>query len=260
MKIIYANGAASEFVYDGFGRRVKILEREDLGALISERRYIWAGGAQPTEIRDGSNTVLRRFFGAGEEIAGSDFFYTSDHLGSVREMLDSSGSVRARYDYDPYGNFSKVSGDLDSTFGFTRFFKHTNSDLDLTQYRAYDSANGRWLSRDPLGEMAGANLYGYVLGNPINLYDAYGLDWLTTASNFSVGFGDHLSFGLTKKFRQALGYDDVVDKCSGACKGGEYAGMAADLIMSGGSLALGKTAANSQRGCYRKTEDLQGKC
>ena len=41
---------------------------------------------------------------------------------------------------------------------------------------AYESAPGRatWLSRDPIGEDGGLNLYGYVENNPINLWDALG--------------------------------------------------------------------------------------
>ena len=81
----------------------------------------------------------------GEEVYDSgsssfgDYFYTADHLGSVREMVDNSVTVRARYDYDPYGRRTKLSGDLDSQFGFTGFFFHSTSDLNLTLYRAYDT-------------------------------------------------------------------------------------------------------------------------
>jgi len=34
----------------------------------------------------------------------------------------------------------------------------------------------KWLSRDPIGENGGINLYGYVLNNPILLRDVFGLD------------------------------------------------------------------------------------
>ncbi len=33
----------------------------------------------------------------------------------------------------------------------------------------------RCISRDPIGEAGGDNLYGYVSNNPINLWDPYGL-------------------------------------------------------------------------------------
>ncbi len=45
----------------------------------------------------------------------------------------------------------------------------------LTHYRVYDPALGRWLSRDPIAEAGGINLYGYVGGNPVNLIDPLGL-------------------------------------------------------------------------------------
>lgn len=49
--------------------------------------------------------------------------------------------------------------------------------LYLTQFRAYDPVQGRWLSRDPLGEMTdpGGNLYAYVGGKPVMVVDPSGL-------------------------------------------------------------------------------------
>ena len=57
--------------------------------------------------------------------------------------------------------------------------------------RAYDPNSGRWLSRDPLGEEAGINLYGYVQNDPINEYDPFGLDDITLGTpgsdDYSLG-------------------------------------------------------------------------
>ena len=106
--------------------------------------------------------------------AGS-YFYTRDHLGSIREMTDSTATVRVCYDYDPYGKRTKLKGDLDCDFGFTGHYHHAGNNLNMTLYRAYDTELGRWLSADPIGEAGGVNLYGYVEDNPINLWDPLGL-------------------------------------------------------------------------------------
>ena len=102
---------------------------------------------------------------------------TRDHLGSIREVTDNSGVVRARYDYDPYGRRTLVSGTDLADFGFTGHYYHQASGLHLALYRAYDANLGRWLSREPLGEIQGdgPNLYVYALSNPINWLDPNGL-------------------------------------------------------------------------------------
>src|SRR5438045_5548548 len=38
------------------------------------------------------------------------------------------------------------------------------------------ASSGRWLSRDPIGERGGRNLYGMVRNDPVNHWDLLGLD------------------------------------------------------------------------------------
>lgn len=42
-------------------------------------------------------------------------------------------------------------------------------------FRAYDSTSARWLSKYPIEEAGGLNLYGYVGGNPLTNTDPLGL-------------------------------------------------------------------------------------
>jgi RHS repeat-associated protein len=51
---------------------------------------------------------------------------------------------------------------------------HAPSGLYLAKYRVYDPGTGRWLSRDPIEEAGGVNLYAYVGGNPVSRIDSDG--------------------------------------------------------------------------------------
>jgi hypothetical protein len=42
-------------------------------------------------------------------------------------------------------------------------------------YRFYDPNTGRWPSRDPIGEVGGTNLYGFVGNDGLNLWDLLGM-------------------------------------------------------------------------------------
>ncbi|MFN4806093.1 MAG: hypothetical protein ACK5LH_08950, partial [Akkermansiaceae bacterium] len=68
-KIIYADNSSTEFQYNGLSQRVRVIEKSAANATISDKRYLWAGGNQPTEERDSSGTtVLKRYFPQGEQI------------------------------------------------------------------------------------------------------------------------------------------------------------------------------------------------
>jgi hypothetical protein len=72
------------------------------------------------------------------------------------------------------------------------------------------------------------------------------LDWLENASNFSAGFGDTVSFGLTRKVRQWMDTDKVVSRDSGWYKGGIVTGVAHGVAMGGAGIAKGVAKTGSQ--------------
>lgn len=167
----------TEFTYDGFGRRVQVTEREG-GTLVSQRSFLWSGTELCEERDAGGGVVLKRFFEAGfQDVAGAgstNLFASRDHLASVRLLNDQAGVVISRVKYSPFGA-QTLTGALEPSFAFGGYYRHVPSGLLLTLYRAFDASQGRWLSRDPLMESAGFNLFAYADNNPVNKMDPLGL-------------------------------------------------------------------------------------
>jgi len=172
----------TEMAYDGLGRLSAIRQLVN-GIEVSSRKLLWCDN-ELCEERDGTGaTVTRRYFDQGMLIesgpqAGA-YYCSRDHLGSVRELTDSGGNLRARYAYDPYGRQTRIAGDVTSDFGFAGMFTLREAGLASTRFRAYDPDLGRWLSRDPLdrAELSeGPNLYTYVGDDPVNRLDPLGLE------------------------------------------------------------------------------------
>ena len=180
------------FMYDGFGRRVGIRELVE-GTEVAKKNFIWCGD-EICEERTSSGEAVRRFFPQGVSVElgpnKGRYYYTKDHLGSIRELVDESGKVRAQYAYDPYGVRSRISGDLEADFGFAGYFFHQQSGLYLTLMRGYDRLNARWLSRDPIEEYHSPNLYQYCANNPVNRIDPLG------TISFSVSFWSGVTGGV----------------------------------------------------------------
>ena len=178
---VNAGNQRTEFQFDSEGRLAGIRQLMN-GNEVSHRSFIWCGN-DICEERDASGTVTKHFSTQGMKLetgaAAGVYYYTRDHLGSIRELTDSGGNVRARYAYDPYGRRTMATGDVAADFGFAGMFWCPEAGFSLARFRAYDPDLAHWLSRDPLtgAELeAGPNLYAYVGNNPVNLVDPLGLE------------------------------------------------------------------------------------
>jgi RHS repeat-associated protein len=63
------------------------------------------------------------------------------------------------------------------SFAFAGGLYDKDTKLIKFGYREYDSQTGRWTSKDPIDFGGGdSNLYGYVMGDPVNGVDPWGLE------------------------------------------------------------------------------------
>jgi RHS repeat-associated protein len=220
LRISYTGSSrTTDFAYDGLGRRAAMATSN--GVSQSVTRYLWCGETL-CQAHDEKDVVTRRYFAEGEHItkAGAFLYYARDHLGSVRDLLvTQNGSRVASFDYDPYGSATQPQPppQVSSDIRYAGMFYHQDSGLYLTHYRAYDPRTGRWLSRDPLGEGAGANLYRYVADTPVNAVDRSGLySSAITPVNNAIGYQpvhqtaiDRALGFLPARDREILKYEQV---------------------------------------------------
>ena len=102
------------------------------------------------------------------------------NVSDVFYRLNSNG-IGAHYDYAPFGAVTRTHSDSSASFDIVslnpfRFSsEYYDSELDLVyyNYRHYSPSLGRFLSRDPIEEQGGLNLYACVKNN-INNYDVTG--------------------------------------------------------------------------------------
>ncbi len=101
----------------------------------------------------------------------------------MSEYLDAAGDIVAHYEYSPFGETVVSTGPNASDFlhRFSTKPAEDNTGLVLYEYRPYSPSLGRWLSRDPIGERGGRNLYGFVQNRVVYSFDYLGLKCIVTS-------------------------------------------------------------------------------
>jgi len=139
------------------------------------------------------------------EKGGKTYRIISDHLGSVRLVIDiSDGSIAQELNYDVNGNVLIDTNPNFQPFGYAGGIYDTDTGLVRFGARDYDPESARWTTKDPIRFDGGVNLYGYVRNDPVNNVDPSGeiaanlisagigaiLDGYKAASNPNSSFGD----------------------------------------------------------------------
>jgi len=183
-----------EFTYDAMNRRIaKTVDITPLNAIndgvvthfVYDRDHVVLEFVDNDGTAGASQPVLdkRYFYGTGvdqilaQESAGGEVTWLlTDHLGTVRDLVDNGGNVVNHLQYDSYGNVVfETFPAIDTRYLFTG--REFDSETGLYYYRAryYDASVGRFISEDPIGFDGGdANLSRYVLNNPLSNLDPFG--------------------------------------------------------------------------------------
>jgi len=155
------------------------------------RSYVWGSDLSGGEAAGGIGGLLF----IKQSLGNGIFAVGYDGNGNVTRLYDmaASGALAATYEYGPFGEVVRATGLATGLNPFQWSTKYTDQETGLVcyGYRYYNAITGAWISRDPLEEKGGENLYQFASNNPISESDALGMDCQQSeyASKLSASFG-----------------------------------------------------------------------
>ncbi|NLH71562.1 MAG: RHS repeat-associated core domain-containing protein [Verrucomicrobia bacterium] len=242
-----------EFEYDHQGRRIRqtvFNDRDDgQGSELSDTIFLYDGWNLVAELNANASNARVRTYVWGTGLSGSmqgaggvggllkvtyyggtttNALVAYDGNGNVTALIDAAnGNACARYEYGPFAEPIRVSGPMGKLNPVRFSSKYTDDESGFLYYgyRFYNPSTGRWLSRDPIGELGGDNLYGFVDNDPLSFVDFLGLADLEFWSE-GRAYYDARPWAISRKHSEsgvqsstsAYFYQVVIE--TGSCPGG----------------------------------------
>jgi RHS repeat-associated protein len=181
------NDDVIHYYYNSQWRAVE--EYPDLVATTPKRLYLWG-------LRNRWDLVKRERDTNGNGTLDEERYVLYDAMDPVA-ICDENGAVKQRFEYSPFGEvtfmdkeFVPISGSSGSSSSsssseespetwnwlFHGEFRDEDTGYYNYGYRYYNDSTGRWISRDPIGERDGNNLYEFGRNNAVVWPDRFGLE------------------------------------------------------------------------------------
>lgn len=180
------------YVYDATGQRVRKITENQTGALRQQRLYLggfevyreYSGGAVTLEretlhVMDDKQRIAlaetRTDTPTPEQLIRYQF---GNHLGSASLELDDQAQIISYEEYYPYGSTSyqavRNQTETAKRYRYTGKERDEESGLYYHGARYYAPGIARWVGCDPVGVVAGLNLFVYCLCRPVVMFDPNG--------------------------------------------------------------------------------------
>ena len=196
-------------VYDHQSRRIRksVYATSDLGSPISDIRFLYDGWnvvRETVAVGSGSaQSVATNYYTWGLDLSGTmqgaggvggllavtcvssgtsnlsplTYYPLYDANGNITAYVDATGDIAASREFDAFGNTVSLSGPMADGFAYWFSTKYLDIETRLYYYgyRFYHPEHGRWLNRDPIGEIDSIQLYEFVDNEPTCAFDDIGL-------------------------------------------------------------------------------------
>lgn len=174
-------GVTLDLTYDSYDER--IVKQVSKGGEFQHRKlYVRGTNAFPvyelTQDEQGNLSSAQYIFGPGGMIAmakgGERYVVVKDHLGSIRQLVNTAGEVAASYDYLTFGGLGAVSEPESGFMSYLYTGQEYDAEIGLYNYRArfYSPDLGRFVAVDPAGQFYSPYLY--AANNPVLYIDPTG--------------------------------------------------------------------------------------
>jgi RHS repeat-associated protein len=193
---VYTN----DFLYDGWNLIAEVTLSDSL-----IRGYVW--GADLSGSLQGAGGVGGLLELSYYGTSTTNCFAACDGNGNVMGLANAAdGTIAAYYDYGPFGEPIRINGamGLINPLRFSTKYDDDESDLLYYGYRYYKPTIGTWLSRDPLRENGGVNLYLFINNDGLDDVDKNGLMSITRVMK-DINPCDHYKL----KYNLSLDYQPV---------------------------------------------------
>lgn len=186
--------------YDCQGRRIRQTTYDGSSGsyvITEDLKFVNDGWNLIAELAAANNAVVRSYVW-GSDLSGSmqgaggvggllevnytgtattNAFVAFDGNGNVAALVNAADeSTVAQYEYGPFGEMLRATGPMANLNPIRFSTKRTDdtSSFVLYEYRFYNPSSGKWLSRDPIYEAGGADVYESAWNNAINFIDDNG--------------------------------------------------------------------------------------
>ncbi|MCH3994103.1 MAG: RHS repeat-associated core domain-containing protein [Prevotella sp.] len=178
-RVQFTNGNVTKYVYTSTGEKLRTMHRTAAVNTLSVDstdyigNFIFRNGKADKYLFGGGYCT---FTTASQPVY---HYYTRDHLGNNRAVVNENGTLEQVTHYYPFGG---VYGDAGLNASLQPY-KYNGKELDrvhgldLYDYgaRNYDAIIGRWTTMDPVAERTPeVSPYVYCVDNPVNAIDPDG--------------------------------------------------------------------------------------
>jgi RHS repeat-associated protein len=188
-------GTTTTYHYDPLGRRVRKQTGDTTTHFCWDRDFL-LGDASVSHGKDAGPmlhlvrewvpypdtfeplAMVQRSYGASTQDAGPSefYYYHNDPNGCPTRLLDSAGNVVWAALHGGWGRVEQRPVDLvDNPIRLQGQYEDRETGLHYNRYRYYDARVGQYISQDPIGLLAGPQLY-LLAPNSLSWIDPLGLN------------------------------------------------------------------------------------